>query len=115
MCSSDLKGFVEISDSFLGFALHLAYHATQFVCICDERIALDCNADICLGATHIVEVVFGESPVEVGLGEIRLGRYDLIEILDRKHVVLEVKRVAPDIEDLIGIDLRCRRKGGAKE
>jgi hypothetical protein len=41
--------------------------------------------------------------VEIGFGKVGLEVNDLIEILDRQHIVLEIQGIPPDRGDTIGV------------
>ena len=49
------------------------------------------------------------------VGHIGLYLDDLVEILHRQNIVLEIKSVSPDIHHPVGIDLRHRRERGKQQ
>ena len=89
----------------------LAGHAAYFPCVGQEGVALDGECGVGNGAFEVVEVVFGKRPEQVWLGHVGLCADDLVEVLDREDIVLEVERVASYREHTVSVELAvCRQE-----
>ena len=58
----------------------------------------------------VLEVIFCQSSVEIGLSQPGLGIDDHIEALDGKHIVLIVQSIASHQEDAVCVDLGQERE-----
>ena len=72
-----------------------ASNGSQFVIVDNIGITLYGFGTISLCAKKIFQIVLCQSTEEPWLIEIRFGTYRLIEILDRKHIILVIERAAP--------------------
>ncbi len=97
--------FVIIVQRVFNVSDILVGHRAQLVGVKQKRILFDSCRCIGYSSAEIVEIVFGYRPEKIWLCEIRLGGNDLVEVLYRQHIVFEIKRVAPYLHHLVGIDL----------
>ena len=102
----ELKTFVVVGYGQLEFFLVLAGNGSHLIGIDDKRVALDAKRGILLGSLEILEIEFGHSAIEIGLGQVGLGRNYLIEVLYREHIIFKVERILPYAQHLLGVDLR---------
>ena len=58
-----------------------------------------------LGTCKIVQIELRQAAVEIGLVQVGLSIDDLVEILNRKYVIAEIKRITPNPHHMIGIHL----------
>ena len=105
-----LKCLVVVLDGLADHAEILACDTSELVGIRNERIVVNGYRGILFSTLEIIEIELGECSEEIGLCEVRLGRNDLIKILYRKDIILEVESVAADLKHLVSVDLRLGGK-----
>ena len=54
----------------------------------------------------ILQLNLGDRAVKIGFGQIRLETNNLIEILNRQHVILIIQGIPADRRNAVGIQLR---------
>ena len=92
-----------------------AGHAAHFPGVGDEWVELYGLRGVGFGAGVVLEVVFGNGAQKVRLGQVGFGVDYAVEVLDGQHVVLEVERVAPHAQHLLGVDLSGGRHSSGRE
>ena len=71
-----------------------------------EGIAVNGSITVIERALIILQLDLGNRAVEIGFCQIRLEPNDLVEILNRQHVIFEIQGVPTDCRDAIGVQLR---------
>ena len=80
----------------------------------DKGVAFDSHTGILFGTAIVLQANFSHRAVEIGLGKERFGLNRLIEVLNGKYIVFKVKRIAPDIHHLVGVDLGIAAHSGCQ-
>ena len=93
---------------------HLPGEAPQPVCVRAETVPLHRQCGVLLGSLVVLQLQFGQRTVKVWLRQVGFGLDGLIEILDGEHIVIHAQHIAPDVQDLLGVDL-CRQPCAAAQ
>ena len=101
---------VIVVDGTTELPLVLPGHAAHLIGVGDERVPLYRLRGILFGSAVVIKVQLGHRTEKPGLRQIGLGCNRLVEILNRKHVILKIERILPHAHHLLGIDLRVSRQ-----
>ena len=100
------EGLIKIGYCFIPFALSLISKSTSIICHVDERIALDDYIKVGFGTNIIFELYFGNCTKIIGVDKIWFCLDNLIKILNRKHIILKIQRIATNRGQSVGVELR---------
>ena len=74
-----------------------------------ERVTARAVFTVLLGTPEILKREFCHRPVEIGLRQIGLGVYDLVEILDGEYVIVKIESGLAHRHHTVGVYLGLQR------
>jgi hypothetical protein len=101
---------LEIIDGFSVILLIYTCQPSDLITVYHERVPADGTAAILLGTPVVLKGEFGYCSVEIRFRQIRLGVYDLVEILDGENEIIIIESSTPYRHHTVSIDLSLHRR-----
>ena len=97
-------GFLELSSLYTA-------QSPQLVSVFNKRIKFYCLAAVAFGTAVVFKIKFGYGAEIIRFVKVGFGVDYLVEILNGKHIVIIIKRIAPYEHYPVGVYLCCYERG----